>query len=136
MENLNEYWCFVPESDGRYAISNRGRLLQIGRRERHGRQMISVLTNRIKDIVCDFKTRQLGWYVFFDGEKRFWPRDALMSLFGDFPTDVITDNDQAAIATRDELFRDLPKRTGWRRESRDGGLEQRKPIYGGAYARP
>ena len=67
--------------------------------------MLTVFTNQIKEVICDFKTSQMGWYVFLDGEKHFWARKALMELFGDIQTAVITENDQEAIERRNKLFR-------------------------------
>ena len=43
-----EVWLDVPETDGRYQISNHGHLRQMGRKERFGKTMKTVFTNVAK----------------------------------------------------------------------------------------
>lgn len=39
----------------------------------------------VKEAVADYKTGRIGWYVYFDGEKRFLDRDLLLELFHGVP---------------------------------------------------
>ena len=126
-----EVWIDVPETDGRYMFSNRGRMRQIARKERHGRKMLTVVTNQIKGVVCDFRTRRMGWYLFLDGEKRFWERDALMRLFGNIGTSVSARDDEEAISRCEKLYR---SDFGGRHHGSLGRANGN--VYGGAYARP
>lgn len=103
MENeVFECWVEVPGTDGRFAMSNRGRLKAVGRKRRISRVTVIEVVNEPKRLVCDYKTGRLGWWVFFDGGKLFLPRDELMSLFPPEFRNIDHSLDAEAEARRDE----------------------------------
>jgi len=105
MENIIEVWIDVPETTGRYQISNQGRLKQVAVRQRRGSQEMLVCTNAVKEAVADYKTGRIGWYVYFDGEKRFLDRDLLLELFQGVPISIDAEADALAIRRMNELYR-------------------------------
>lgn len=105
MEKLTEVWIEVPETNGRYMVSNKGHLRQIARKERHGQQMLTIFTSIPKRLVSDFKTEALGWHVFIDGEKRFWERAELINEFEGIPVVIDATEDNEAIELRKRTFR-------------------------------
>lgn len=105
MENIIEVWIDVPETTGRYQISNHGRLKQVAVRQRRGSQEMLVCTNAVKEAVADYKTGRIGWYVYFDGEKRFLDRDRLLELFQGVPVSIDAEADALAIRRMNELYR-------------------------------
>ena len=105
MENIIEVWIDVPETTGRYQISNQGRLKQVAVRQRRGSQEMLVCTNALKEAVADYKTGRIGWYVYFDGEKRFLDRDLLLELFQGVPVAIDAEADALAIRRMNELYR-------------------------------
>lgn len=105
MENIIEVWIDVPETTGRYQISNHGRLKQVAVRQRRGSQEMLVCTNAVKESVADYKTGRIGWYVYFDGEKRFLDRDRLLEFFQGVPVSIDAEADALAIRRMNELYR-------------------------------
>jgi len=105
MENIIEVWIDVPETTGRYQISNQGRLKQVAVRQRRGSQEMLVCTNALKEAVADYKTGRIGWYVYFDGEKRFLDRDRLLELFQGIPVSIDAEADALAIRRMNEFYR-------------------------------
>ncbi len=105
MENIIEVWIDVPETTGRYQISNQGRLKQVAVRQRRGSQEMLVCTNALKEAVADYKTGRIGWYVYFDGEKRFLDRDLLLELFQGVPVAIDKEADALAVKRMNELYR-------------------------------
>jgi len=105
MENIIEVWIDVPETTGRYQISNHGRLKQVAVRQRRGSQEMLVCTNAVKEAIADYKTGRIGWYVYFDGEKRFLDRDLLLELFQGVPVSIDAEADALAIRRMNELYR-------------------------------
>lgn len=105
MENIIEVWIDVHETTGRYQISNHGRLKQVAVRQRRGSQEMLVCTNAVKEAVADYKTGRIGWYVYFDGEKRFLDRDLLLELFQGIPVAIDAEADAFAVRRMNELYR-------------------------------
>lgn len=105
MENIIEVWIDVPETTGRYQISNHGRLKQVAVRQRRGSQEMLVCTNAVKEAIADYKTGRIGWYVYFDGEKRFLDRDLLLELFQGVPVAIDKEADALAVRRMNELYR-------------------------------
>lgn len=99
-----ECWIDVPGTDGRFEASNRGRLRMIGKKVRHCRKTHVVLEIAVRGLVCDYKTGRLGWWVYFDGEKRFFARDELVALFPERFRDVDTSRDEELRRLREETF--------------------------------
>ena len=101
-----ECWVDVPGTDGRFAVSNRGRLKAVGRKRRICRVTVIEVVNELKRLVCDYKTGRFGWWVFFDSGKLFLPRDELIALFPPEYRDIDHSLDAEAAARRDETYRD------------------------------
>ena len=109
-----EVWIDVPATAGRYQISNKGRLRQIAKKVRLGKTTRTLHTDTLIPLLLDYRTGELGWHVYFDGEKHFWPRDEMLKFFYTVPTEINpADEEQAKelynstyrpeIATRQQL---------------------------------
>ena len=106
-ESRFECWTDVPGTDGRVLVSNRGNLRVMGRKRRFGNKVRMMFLNQRKGIVCDFKTKQFGWWVYYDGENHFFRREDLVSLFPARLRDVDRSRDEEAKALCEREFRDL-----------------------------
>ena len=62
---IQEAWIDMPETGGRYQISNHGHWRQIGRKERFGKTTKTVFANVTKLPISNCKTlgTGLGWYT-------------------------------------------------------------------------
>lgn len=107
MKTRNECWVDVPETDGRVQVSNRGNLRVMGRKMRIGNKIRMMFLNQMRGVVCDFKTKELGWWIFFDGENHFYRRDDLMELFDEALRDVDRSRDEEAVRLCKEQFRTI-----------------------------
>ena len=114
-----EVWLDVPETDGRYQISNHGHLRQMGRKERFGKTMKTVFTNVAKQLVSNYKTFEFGWYIFIDGEKKFLRRNELMELFIaiNIPVEINICEEHMAVKIRKETVKDINGSDGSDRKS-------------------
>lgn len=106
MNKITEVWVEVPGTDGRYMVSNKGHLKQVAKRQRRGRQTVTVFTNKIIPIVSDYVSGRLGWYVNYDNEKHFFDCQSLLALFEGIPAGINNDEIVAAIKKRQETFID------------------------------
>lgn len=109
MNEITEVWVEVPGTSGRYEISNKGHLKQMGKRQRRGKHEVTVFTNKIFPIVSDYISGKLGWYVYMDNQKHFFRRDVLMALFKGVPIEIDNNEILDAIKRRHETFRDSPE---------------------------
>ena len=109
MNDISEVWLEVPETAGRYMISNKGHLKQMGKRQRRGKHEVMVFSNKISPIVSGYISGKLGWYVYMDNQKHFFCRDILMSLFKGIPIELDKSEVLDAIKLRQETFRNLPE---------------------------
>jgi len=107
MENENfECWVDVPETDCRFQVSNRGHLRMLGRKQRRRSRTVVEMTVEPKQLVCDYKSGRLGWWIFIDNNKHFIARDAVMRLFPEGFIDLDVSLDAKAKALRDETYVD------------------------------
>lgn len=104
MNDTHEYWIFVPKTQRRYAVSNKGQLMKVARKRRYARKIILEGCLELVPIVSDYKSGALGWYAWFDGESHFFKRDELMELFPQQLLDIDRSMDEAAIAKREATF--------------------------------
>lgn len=111
MEGKFECWAFVPGTDGRFAVSNRGRFMRIAKKRRFGRQTLRLAVNEIVPLVSDYMSGELGWYGFYDGDNHFFGREGLMRVFPESLRDVDCSADEAAVAKRKETYRDFKKQS-------------------------
>jgi len=109
MEEKFECWVFVPGTDGRFAVSNRGRFMRIAKKRRFGRQTLRLAVNEIVPLVSDYMSGELGWYGFYDGENHFFAREDLVRAFPESLLNVDRSGDEAAVAKRKETYRDFKK---------------------------
>lgn len=109
MNKITEVWIEVPGTAGRYEVSNKGHLKQVAKRQRRGRQTVTVFTNKIIPIVSDYVSGRLGWYVNYDNEKHFFDCQSLLTLFEGIPAGINNDEIVAAIKKRQETFIDKEK---------------------------
>jgi len=58
----------------------------------------------VRGLVCDYKSGRLGWWVYLDGEKRFFARDDLVAFFPERFLDVDTSRDEELRRIREETF--------------------------------
>ena len=63
MNDIPEVWLEVPETDGRYMISNKGHLKQVGKRQRRGKHEVMVFSNKIFPIIVDYVSGKPSGYV-------------------------------------------------------------------------
>jgi hypothetical protein len=109
MNDIPEVWLEVPETDGRYMISNKGHLKQVGKRQRRGKHEVMVFSNKIFPIIVDYVSGKPGWYVYIDKRKHFFRRNGLMTLFKGIPIELDESEIPGSIKPRQETFRDLPE---------------------------
>ena len=105
--NTTEMWVFVPDTGARVMVSNLGHLKVIGKKRRMGSRMCELHVDETKNLVCDYKTGVLGWYVFFDRENHFFGREELLRLFPESLLDVDRSRDEEARALKEKTWRDL-----------------------------
>ena len=104
MEQMPEVWLDVPETDGRFQISNKGRLRRIAKKKRLHNETIVIFEIVPVKMVADYKTGAFGWYVYFDNDKHFFERDKLMRLFVSIPIAINPEEEKRAIEVRDRGF--------------------------------
>lgn len=102
---MTEVWIDLPDMDGRYQISNHGHLRQIWKKQRCGKQMLLVYTGMSRHAVSDYKTGNMGWYVYLDNERIFIARSVAMKHFQDMPVMLNRQEDEEAIAKAQQTFR-------------------------------
>ena len=104
MEQMMEVWVDVPETDGRFQISNKGHLRRIAKKKRLHNETMLVFEIAPVKMVADYKTGMFGWYVYFDNDKHFFERDKLMELFGSIPVALDQEEDREALEVRQQGF--------------------------------
>ena len=109
MDREFECWVAIPGTNGRFAVSNLGRCRKVARKHRFCRTTLTLFVNEAVPLVADYKTRELGWYCYFDGESHFYRRDDLMRLFPDGLAAVDPSGDAAAVKRREDTYRDFAK---------------------------
>ena len=97
MEQMTEAWIDVPETDGRFQISNKGHLRRIAKKKRLHKETMLVFEIAPVKMVADYKTGMFGWYVYFDNDKHFFERDKLMELFGSIPVALDQEEEREAL---------------------------------------
>lgn len=107
MNDRFECWVFVPGTDRRFAVSNLGRFMKVARKRRKASAMAMEAILETVPVVSDYKTRTLGWYAYYDNQNHFLARDGLMALFPKELVDVDTSQDKAALAKRNDTFREV-----------------------------
>lgn len=107
MDDSFECWVPVPKTEWRFAVSNRGRCMKLAKKRRLGRKTFLMAVNEPVALVADYKTGELGWYCFFDGESRFFGREALMSLFPEELRHADLSRDAEAVARRNATLRNF-----------------------------
>ena len=120
-EDNFECWVDVPETDSRFQVSNRGHLRMLGRKKHRCNRTTVEMAVEPRQLVCDYKSGRLGWWLFFDNNKHFLARDAVMQLFPERFRDVDTSLDGRARTLRDETYLDqdaLRERTNRKETSR------------------
>ena len=100
-----EVWIDVPATAGRDQISNKGRLGQIAKKVRLGRSRRTLHTNTLVPLLVDYRTGELGWHVYFDGEKDFWPRDEMLKFFYTVPTETNPADEEQAKELYNSTYR-------------------------------
>ena len=110
MENRFECWIPVPDTDGRFWISNFGHFKKMARKKRYCNKPIVEFCNETRPVVADYKSGVLGWYAFFDGVNHFMPRDELMNLFPPEMCNLDTSQDDEAFKLMRETYRDLEQK--------------------------
>ena len=110
MEEISEVWIFVPETGGRFAVSNHGHLKQVARKRSRFGKVDVVLDGQLKHLSCSFKDRELGWLVNFDSRSHFFKRDELLAMFKGIPLQVDTSEDDECFATRDAGYAEWLKK--------------------------
>ncbi len=104
MEQMTEVWIDVPETDGRFQISNKGHLRRIAKKKRLHNETIVIFEIAPVKMVADYKTGAFGWYVYFDNDKHFLERDKLMELFVSIPVELDTEEEREALEVRQQGF--------------------------------
>ena len=104
MEQMTEVWVDVPETDGRFQISNKGHLRRIAKKKRLRNETLVIFEIAPVKMVADYKTGAFGWYVYFDNDKHFFERDKLMELFGSIPVAVDPEEEREALEVRQQGF--------------------------------
>ena len=104
MEQLTEVWIDVPETDGRFQISNKGHLRRVGKKKRRRKKTIVIFEIAPVKMVADYKTGAFGWYVYFDNDKHFFERNKLMELFVSIPVALDPQEEKKAIEAREQGF--------------------------------
>ena len=104
MEQMTEAWIDVPETDGRFQISNKGHLRRIAKKKRLHKETMLVFEIAPVKMVADYKTGMFGWYVYFDNDKHFFERDKLMELFGSIPVALDQEEEREALEVRQQGF--------------------------------
>ena len=102
-----ETWIEVPHTDGRAVMSNRGHLKVLGKKRRIGNHTVVEFVNEPRRVVCDFQTREFGWWLHLDMRRNFFSRDELVGLFPESLRDIDRSGDSEAIRVREEQWRDL-----------------------------
>lgn len=111
MEEKFECWMFVPGTDGRFAVSSRGRFMRIAKKRRLGRRTLRLAVNEIVPLVADYMSGELGWYGFYDGDNHFFGREELMRLIPVSLQDIDRSCDEAAVTRRNETYREFKKQS-------------------------
>ena len=104
MEQMTEAWIDVPETDGRFQISNKGHLRRIAKKARLGKKTYVVHDVMPLSLVADYSTGTIGWYAVFDNKKHFFERDKLMELFVAIPVALDPEEEKKAIEAREQGF--------------------------------
>ena len=104
MEQMAEAWIDVPETDGRFQISNKGHLRRIAKKARLGKKTYVVHDVMHLSLVADYSTGTIGWYAVFDNQKHFFERDKLMELFVSIPVALNPEEEKRAIEAREQGF--------------------------------
>ena len=104
MEQMTEAWIDVPETDGRFQISNKGHLRRIAKKARLGKKTYVVHDVMHLSLVADYSTGTIGWYAVFDNQKHFFERDKLMELFVSIPVALNPEEEKRAIEAREQGF--------------------------------
>lgn len=105
MEKTTEVWQEVPETQGRYWISNKGHLKQMGVKQRRGKNSIVIFKNETKPVIADYKTGRLGWYASVDNIKMFIERDIMLTGFEGIPVEINPLEDAVAQKRREDSYR-------------------------------
>ncbi len=111
-----ECWVDVPGTGGRYQVSSFGRLRMLGRKKFLGRTMRILFEPKVKRLASDFKTGEIGWSVYLDGQERFFARDELVGLFPAAYLEVDRSRDAELRAERDEAYAEWRRRKESERE--------------------
>ena len=98
-------WTNVLATAGRYQIGNKGILRQIAKKVRLGRTTRTLHTNTLVPLLVDYRTGELGWHVYFDGEKDFWPRDEMLKFFYTVPTEINPADEEQAKELYNSTYR-------------------------------
>lgn len=101
---VTEVWISVPDTYGRFEVSNLGHLRQLGRRSRSIDRLKMIFGCVFRQLLCDIETSRFGWYVRYDNERHFLDRDKLLALFEGIPVVLDPDEESAARARRTELI--------------------------------
>lgn len=106
-EPLIECWVDVPQTGARVQVSNFAHLRVVGKKRCFVGKVLCLHVNELKNLICDYKSGELGWYVFFDRKNHFFPRDELMSLFPTSLVEIDHSVDQEAIKFKEKTWQDL-----------------------------
>jgi len=99
-----EVWISVPDTLGRFEVSNFGHLRQMGSRTNSIDRFKMRFRCTPRPLVSEFDTGRLGWCVRYDNESCFFDRGELMKLFEGIEVVLDPREDDSARSKRDLLM--------------------------------